>query len=212
MNKAKTTIILITLVILYGCATTPNIQLSNLKQNYALDSRSDKSVVFGKVIYNSDDFFFKRIPFLKFKIRNIADTEIKYNLKLGDAESMFALPWNLKFFKSEYFFIELEPGNYEIYSISMPYGRDLSNIISETTSIIFSIEPNSISYLGTLQLTILKNTTKVGGLPLLKAGFVYKANLLDEQEEAVKEFRIKYPLLSEEIKIKLMNIKQITNE
>jgi hypothetical protein len=183
-----------------GCAATS--QLNNLNQGYKIDSASGKSLVFGKIIYQSNDFFLKRTPYVKLHLKDKLDKE--YVFTVGYQQSIFAAPWNLKSFKSDYFFMELMPGDYKIFSISFPYGQDKSTIITEDISISFSVKQSSVIYLGILKFIIIGDKIKVGGLPLLKPGVNYKLEILNEQQEAVQELKLRYPLVDKEAETILM--------
>ena len=83
----------------------------------------------------------------------------------------------------------------------------------EATDITFSVEENKAIYLGTLKVFGLKEKIRLGGVPVLKPGFEYRAEVLNEQDEAMVIFRQHYPQEENPLqeKVQLMQLNQVTN-
>jgi len=77
--------------------------------------------------------------------------------------------------------------------------------------ITFFVEENKNIYLGTLKVFGLSEKIKVGGVPVLQPGFDYRAEVLNEQEEALHEFQQRFPDADGEVTIQPMLMHRHTN-
>ena len=106
--------------------------------------------------------------------------------------------------KPGYFFVELPAGQYKISSIAIPVG---STIAQEESHIYFEVIADTITYVGTLKLVGTKEKIRLGGVPVIKPGFEYTAQVVDEQKEGLAVFQERYPGVPSQIQVKLMEIK-----
>lgn len=185
----KSSILFVTLFLL-GCATV------QLQTDYKFDKTQNKSVVFGKADFQNLKDIGTRITWAQIILEDVMDKRKRYQFFVGN-RGLFAM----QRLQPEYFFIELPAGEYKIVSIGTYCGIDIDQPVG---NIFFSVEPGSVVYTGTLKLTNIKDKTRFGGLPLMKFGFTYTAEISDEREKAFKELQKKYPLIKEDIKVSLM--------
>ncbi len=108
-----------------------------------------------------------------------------------------------KMVKPGYFFIELPAGSYRISSIAIPVG---STLAEEDINISFEVLPNAVAYMGTLQVVGTSERVKLGGVPVIKPGFDYETEVLDERGEGVYAFHKRYPGIPVEIETRLMRV------
>ena len=108
-----------------------------------------------------------------------------------------------KMVKPGYFFIELPAGTYRISTIAIPVG---STLAEEDSNISFEVLPNAVAYMGTLSLVGTSERIKLGGVPVIKPGFDYKAAVIDERAEGIYAFHKRYPNIPVEIETRLMRV------
>ena len=147
-----------------------------------------------------------KTSYIEFMLTNLAEPGKTYELIIGDKASQSGLPWKMKTVEPGYFFIELPVGDYRIRSIAIPVGTTQA---VEPIDITFTVHPDEATYLGTLMIIGTKEKIKLGGIPVIRPGFEYKAGILDQHEEAVRELKKNYPDLSMPIKVQLMRINSI---
>jgi len=63
-----------------------------------------------------------------------------------------------------------------------------------------------ITYAGTLQINGTKEKIRLGGVPVIKPGFEYNVNIVDEREEGMSIFRGRYPEFTGEVIFRLMKV------
>jgi hypothetical protein len=153
--------------------------------------------VFGKT-------FFKGVlktSYVKLSLIDLSDETKQYQLFIGEQLGPSLLPWNSRSVQPGYFFLELPAGLYRIYSISIPVG---STTATEDVALVFSVSSEEVTYIGTLLVNGVNEKVKFGGVPLIVPGFDYELSVLDERQEAVREFRHRYPLLQEPVRVELL--------
>ncbi len=164
-------------------------ELANMEQEDMERFVSKKGVVFAKTdfqgVLNTND--------VTFFLEDTEDTAHQFQLHIAPKSP-----------HSGYFFIELPAGRYKISSISIPVG---STTATEESHIYFEVTPDTIAYLGTLSLVGLKEKIKLGGVPVIKPGFEYSVQIIDEHDEGILVFQQQYPHISLPIQVKLMDIK-----
>ena len=144
-----------------------------------------------------------KTSYIQLSIVDKSDENKAYELYIGDKEKQKDFPWEIQKVSPGYFFIELLPGAYKFRKISIPVG---SSVATEKMDIDFEVGEGKIYYLGTLKVVGTKEKIKLGGVPVIKPGFEYSVELLNEHEEAFNEFNKHFPDLNEEVEIKLMNV------
>jgi len=127
----------------------------------------------------------------------------KFQLHIGDRVEQQQFPWEVKMVEPGYFFIELPAGPYEISSLAIPVG---STMAEESMKIALEVIPNAMTYIGTLKVIGTKEKIKLGGLPVIKPGFEYTVEILDEQQEGITAFRQQYPTIANNIEINIMKV------
>lgn len=127
----------------------------------------------------------------------------KFQIYVGDKTKDNPFPWEVKNVKPGHFFIELPAGEYHITSISIPVG---STMAKEPIDIRFSVTPGEVTYIGTLKAVGTKERIRLGGVPVIKPGFEYNAEILDEHDETIAVFRTEFPQYDKKIFTKLMQL------
>ncbi len=175
-------------------------EVSSELQNI-IEEKTDKPVEQKGIIFAKTAFFgVLETSYVKLIFENQEDVSQKFQIYIGD-KSQQTLLWNVKTVKPGYFFIELPPGKYKISSVSIPVG---STLATEAMDIRFEVGVDAITYLGTLKMVGTKEKIKLGGVPVLKPGFEYTLEILDERDEGVETFKTKYPNVTNEVLIQLM--------
>ena len=146
-----------------------------------------------------------KTAYIELSIVDDTDPNKKYQLFIGDKARQVAFPWISQTVNPGYFFIELPEGGYHIYAISIPVGRTTAD---EAMDMTFHVQKNKIIYMGTLHVTGTKETIKLGGVPVIKPGFEYVADVIDERDEAFPELRERFPRLKGEVVVELMRFKE----
>lgn len=131
------------------------------------------------------------------------DRRRTYKLVIGDKTKNRPFPWKVQSVQPGYFFVELPAGKYRIDGISIPVGTSRAD---EPMDISFQVGEGKINYLGTLKVGGTKQTIKMGGVPLIKPGFEYFAQVVDERQEAVREFHRRFPQVTKPLEFNLMQI------
>ena len=213
--------ILLAACVLVGCAST-----SSLKKIIASDGALDKNVVtspgvsgefsikttvkapiFDGIIFGKADFRgLLKVEYVKLNIVDEDNPEKQYELLFGERDDNNAPTWDARPIEPHYFFLELLAGRYRITTISIPVGTTLA---TESADISFVVEKETVIYLGTLRVTGTDQKIRFGGVPLLRPGFGYRVEILDEKEEAIRKFKIKYPDIQRDIQVKLMRAMRI---
>lgn len=145
--------------------------------------------------------------YIRLTIVDQQDNSKVYHLYIGDKSRQLDFPWESETIQPGYFYIPLPAGSYAIASLSIPVG---SSLATELMDIAFEVEPDKTVYLGTLQVFGTKEKIKLGGIPIIKPGFEYTVNILDEHQEALQEFKQRFPENSPGLDIRLM--KDLTQE
>lgn len=159
-----------------------------------------KGIVFAKTDFQG----VLQATYVKLLFEGQGGNKEKFYLHIEDTSSgKETFPWDIKAVKPGYFFIELPAGQYKISSIAIPVGTTLA---AEDMNIGFEVMAGEVVYMGTLKVVGTKETIKLGGVPVIKPGFEYVAEILDEQQEGVAAFRQRYPNFSADITTQLMHV------
>jgi hypothetical protein len=150
-----------------------------------------------------------KASYVQLTIGNQADEKKIYQLVVGDKDRQKNFPWNVQTVESGYFFVELPQGQYRIMMISVPAGTTMA---SEFMDIVFDIRPEKALYLGTLKVVGTKEKVKLGGVPVIQPGFEYTVEILNEQADALREFRQHFPGSSKPVEINLMRVNVADNK
>jgi hypothetical protein len=149
-------------------------------------------VIFGKADFRG----VLKVEYVKLMIVDENNPDKTYELFFGDRTGE-----TTSLVEPHYFFLELPASKYRITSISIPVGTTLA---TEKTDIAFDVEKESLIYLGTLRVTGTDQKIRFGAIPIIRPGFDYKVDILNEQDEAVRVFRSRYPKIQRDIQVKLM--------
>ena len=180
-------------------------ELQNIKGEELEEYVQKKGVVFAKTDFQG----LLETRYVRFLFEDLEHPEHKFQLHIGEVSDQQTFPWDVKTVKPGYFFVELPVGRYNISSVSIPVG---STMATEKMDVTLEVVPNTICYVGTLKMVGTKEKIKLGGLPLIKPGFEYTVEILDEREEGVEAFRQNYPNFLHDISIKLMRVNSILPE
>ncbi len=178
----------------------PSSELQNTKSEELAGYVEKKGVVFAKTDFQG----LLETRYVKFLFENLEDSTHTFQLHIGENSDQQTFPWDVKTVKPGYFFIELPIGRYKISSVSIPVG---STMATEDMDITLEVIPNAVCYAGTLKMVGTKEKIKLGGgLPVIKPGFEYTVEVLDEREEGAEAFRQNYPNFLHDISVKLMEV------
>lgn len=155
----------------------------------------------GVVFFKADFQGVLQTKFVKVGLSSRKDPLNQLQFYVGQNPSDQKFPKNLKKLEPGYFSLELSAGEYVFSSIAIPVGTTMAE---EELHVLFSVVPETVSYLGTLKVVGTKEKIKLGGVPVIKPGFEYVIEIVDEQEEGIRVFQEKYPDISKEIEVRLM--------
>ena len=186
-------------------APDPFLELQNIKGEELEGYVGKKGVVFSKTDFQG----LLETRYVKFLFEDIDDSTHKFQLHIGENSDQQTFPWDVKTVKPGYFFVELPVGRYKISSVSIPVG---STMATEKMNVTLEVVPNTICYVGTLKMVGTKEKIKLGGLPVIKPGFEYTVEVLDEREEGAEAFRRNYPNFLHDISVKLMQVNVVSPE
>ena len=175
-------------------------QLANMEQQEMEKFVSKKGVIFAKTDFQG----VLSTSYVTLFLEDLKESSHKFELHIGEGPAESDFPWEVKMVKPGYFFVELPAGQYKISSIAIPVG---STIAKEESRIYFEVIADTITYVGTLKLVGTKEKIRLGGVPVIKPGFEYTAQVVDEQKEGLAVFQERYPGVSSQIQVKLMEIK-----
>jgi len=160
--------------------------------------------VFAKTVFEG----VVKTSYVQLTIVDFIDPNKVFQLIIGDKARQKNLPWNIQTVKPGYFFITLPVGHYRINSITIPVGTTLA---TEPMDVSFDVEFDKTIYLGTLKVIGEKERIKLGGVPIIKPGFEYTLQILDERTEAQKEFSRRFPEHGGRIDYQLMEVNAFNN-
>lgn len=169
------------------------LPLENIKPEPLEQAVEKKGVIFAK----SDFQGILKAPYVKLLFEHQNDTDDKFQLNIGEKVEGDAS----RSVEYGYFFIELPAGPYKISSISIPVG---STLATEDMDLHFTVQPDTFTYLGTLKVTGTKEKIKLGGVPVIRPGFEYIVDIINEKDEAVKTFHERYPQVTQEAVVDLL--------
>ncbi|HBR15786.1 MAG TPA: hypothetical protein DD723_09670 [Candidatus Omnitrophica bacterium] len=177
-----------------------SLALANIKGEQLKEVVEKKGVVFAKTDFEG----ILKTDYVKLLLEHQSEKEYTFQLNIGRTQDESDALRDSKTVEPGYFFIELPAGNYRISSVSIPVG---STLATEPMDVYFDVPSDGITYLGTLKLTGTKEKIKLGGVPVIKPGFEYHVNVLNEQMEAISAFHQRYPRVSNKITVNLMKIR-----
>ena len=144
-------------------------------------------LVFGKTDFKG----ILKASFVRLTLVRKDDPEKEYFFYVGAKGNQSVVPWGKgQLIEPGYFYLQLTSGDYEVTEISIPVGSALAE---ERVALDFTVAPNRISYLGTLDVTGTKERVHFGGVPIVKPGFEYELRINDEFEPARKELEARIP-------------------
>jgi len=180
-------------------------ELQNIKNEQLEGYVQKKGVIFAKTDFQG----LLETRYVKFLFEDQDDPEHKFQLHIGESSGQQAFPWEVKSVKPGYFFVELPAGHYKITSITIPVG---STTATEEMNVSLEVVPDTICYVGTLKMVGTKEKIKLGGVPVIKPGFEFTVEVLDQREEGSQAFNQNYPNFPHGVSIKLMQVNEKTVE
>jgi len=180
-------------------------ELQNIKGEDLEEYIQKKGVIFAKTDFQG----LLNTRYVKFLFEDLDDPEHKFQLHIGENSEQQAFPWNVKSVKPGYFFVELPVGRYKIASVTIPVG---STTATEKMDVTLEVLPDAVYYVGTLKMVGTKEKFKLGGVPVIKPGFEYTVEVLDEREEGSAAFSKNYPDFPHGVSIKLMQVNDQPSE
>lgn len=181
--------------------TDQSFELKSLQGDALVGYEHKKGVVFAKVEVDG----LLKTDFLNLMIEDIHDPEHRFQLFIGDNVGSKSFPWEGEQKNIGYFFIELPKGSYIMDSVGIPVG---STMAMESMNVTFNVIPGHIAYLGTLKLVGTKEKVRLGGVPVIKPGFEYELEILNEKDEVIDVFHKRYPKFKAEVVESLMVVSE----
>lgn len=182
-----------------GPAAKPLPELENIKGEELEGYAQKKGVIFAKTDFQG----LLETHYVKFLFEDMDDPAHKFLLHIGEKSGQQTFPWDGKTVRPGYFFVELPAGRYRISSVTIPVG---STTATEEMNVALEVVPNAICYVGTLKMVGTKEKIKLGGVPVIKPGFEYTVEVLDERDEGIAAFRRNYPDFPHDVSVKLMRV------
>jgi len=181
----------------------PNVppELQNIKDEVLEEYGEKKGVIFAKTDFQG----LLKTRYVKFLFEDQDDPTHKFQLHIGDNSGQQAFPWDVKTVKPGYFFVELPAGRYKIISVTIPVGLTTA---TEKMAVTLEVLPDEVCYVGTLKMVGTKEKIKLGGVPVIKPGFEFTVEVLDEREEGSVAFKRNYPDFPHGVSIKLMQVEE----
>ena len=180
-------------------------ELQNIKGEDLEEYVEKNGVIFAKTDFQG----VLEAHYVRFLFEDQDDPEHKFQLHIGENSGQQAFPWDVKSVKPGYFFVELPAGRYKIVSVTIPVG---STTATEEMDVTLEVLPDAVCYVGTLKMIGTKEKIRLGGVPVIKPGFEYTIEVIDEREEGFEAFRKNYPNFSHGVSIKLMQVNQQPSE
>jgi len=177
-------------------------ELQNIKAEEPEEYVQKKGVIFAKTEFQG----LLKARYVRFLFEDLEDPGHKFELHIGETIEQQTLLWTTKTVKPGYFFVEIPAGRYKIASVTIPVG---STTATEDMDVRVEVLSDAVCYVGTLRMNGTKEKVKLGGLsdlPVIKPGFEYTVEVLDEREEGSKAFKKNYPDFPYGVSIKLMEI------
>ena len=180
-------------------------QLQNIKGEELEEYIQKKGVIFAKTEFSG----LLSTRYVKFLFTDKEDPEHKFQLHIGEITGQQTVPWEVKAVRPGYFFVELPAGRYTITSVTIPVG---STTATEDMNVDLEVLADMICYVGTLKMVGTKERIKLGGVPVIKPGFEYTLDVIDEREEGAAAFKQNYPTYPHGVSIKLMKVNALSDK
>ena len=186
-------------------AETVPPQLQNIKGEELEEYIQKKGVIFAKTDFSG----LLATRYVKFLFTDKEDSKHKFQLHIGETSGQQTVPWEVKAVRPGYFFVELPTGKYTITSVTIPVG---STTATEDMDVDLEVLADTICYVGTLKMVGTKERIKLGGVPVIKPGFEYTVEVIDEREEGAAAFKQNYPNYPHGVSIKLMKVNVLSGK
>lgn len=160
---------------------------------------AQKGILFAKSVFEG----VLKANYVQLHFKGTGENTHEFDLVIGEKGGQLALPWGAKAVEPGYFYVELPAGSYKITSIAIPVG---STLAQEAIDIDVIVKPLEITYAGTLKVVGTKEKIKLGGVPVIRPGFEYNAQVIDEREDGLKTFRSLYPQFNQNFQVELLRI------
>lgn len=180
-------------------------ELQNIKGEELEGHVQKMGVIFAKTDFQG----LLNTRYVKFLLEDQDDPEHKFQFHIGENSEQQIFPWDVKSVKPGYFFVELPAGRYKIVSVTIPVG---STTATEKMDVTLEVFPDAVYYVGTLKMVGTKEKIKLGGVPVIKPGFEYTVEVLDEREEGSAAFSKNYPDFPHGVSVKLMQVNERPSE
>lgn len=180
-------------------------QLQNIKGEELEEYIQKKGVIFAKTDFSG----LLATRYVKFLFTDKDDPEHKFQLHIAEMTGQQTFPWEVKAVRPGYFFVEFPIGRYTITSVTIPVG---STTATEDMNVDLEVVADTICYVGTLKMVGTKERIKLGGVPVIKPGFEYTVEVIDEREEGAAAFKQNYPNYPRGVSIKLMKVNALSGK
>jgi len=174
-------------------------ELENINKEDLQGYAQQNGVIFAKTDFEG----VLKTNYVRLMIVDQEHPERTYQLHIGEKAAAQKFPWDVKVVNPGYFYIELPAGAYQFTQVSIPVG---STMAVEDMTIGFEVIPNQVTYMGTLKMVGTKERIKLGGVPVIKPGFEYTIEIIDEQEEGMVSFKERFPEAPENVSTNLMKL------
>ncbi|MBF0618611.1 MAG: hypothetical protein HQL19_00405 [Candidatus Omnitrophica bacterium] len=137
-----------------------------------------EAVVTGTIFGKTDFKGLLKAAYVRLTIVDRKDPAKQYYFFVGSHANLSVVPWGEgRVIEPGYFGLSLPVGEYKVTTIAIPVG---STKAEETLELDFKVAANVATYVGTLDMDGTKEKVKFGGVPLIRPGFEYVLNILDE--------------------------------
>jgi len=171
-----------------------------------VEEAPEEAIKYGMVFAKTDFVGVLKTTYVQLTFEHLENENHNFQLIIGDKMEQQNFPWNAKKVNPGYFFIELPEGKYIITEVSIPVG---STLATEKANLTFTVTPEEVTYLGTLKLVGTKEKIRLGGVPVIKPGFDYLVDVVNESEEGKAQFRKQYPEAQKDVIINLISVGQV---
>lgn len=180
----------------------PELQsIKNKKAEGLEKTEISKGVVFAKTVFEG----LLETRYVEFLFEDLDEPDHKFQVHIGEKTNQPTFPWEVKNVEPGYFFLELPEGRYKIASVTIPVGTASA---TETMDVTLEVIHNAVTYVGTLKMVGTKEKFKLGGVPVIKPGFEYTVEVIDERDEGAEAFNRNYPNFPHGVSIKLMEVNE----
>lgn len=187
-------------------AEKPSLLDSSQKIPSTTESNEEDVIPYGVILAKTDFEGVLKAEYVQLMVNGLGENTYNFQLNIGREQEKKLFNRDVKPVEPGYFFMEIPAGRYHIVSVAIPVG---STKAQEDIDVTFSVQPDEVVYLGTLRIVGTKEKIKLGGVPVIKPGFDYTAQILDERDEAFATYQSKILENDKEITVRMMELRGV---